>query len=92
MNKSILEDLSLENVIGLLQADVGVCHCSEKNYERMREGQMADLDQLLHRKLPQPDRTSILGDINDLQDIVAREHFQIGFKAGIKLMNELNKL
>jgi hypothetical protein len=92
MRENILERTTVENIITLLQSDLDINAGIECDFKQMREGQLADMGDYLEAKLSDQESNIMLDDIRDFEDIVAEEHLRIGFKAGVKLMNELGKI
>lgn len=92
MYKNIIERTTLSYIINLLQLDTECMDGNEQDYCLMQKDLLADTEKYLHKKVSEEELKIIMDNFNDYGTARAGEALQLGMKAGIKLMKELNQL
>ena len=89
---SILERASLNYIINLLQRDTACMGDSEQDYQMMQQDLLVETERFLKDKLSEKDVNIIIGNMRDYGTAREGEALQLGVKAGLKLMKELEQL
>lgn len=92
MYNNLLDRATLTSVINLLQQETEYMNDDERDYAMMQRDLLIDTEHFLQKKLSDEDISTILGNMRDYGTAREGEALQLGIKAGIKLMKELNEL
>lgn len=92
MYNNLLDRATLNSVINLLQQETEYMNDDERDYAMMQRDLLIDTEHFLQKKLSVEDISIILGNMRDYGTAREGEALQLGIKAGIKLMKELNEL
>lgn len=79
-------------MINLLQQNAECTNDGEQDYVLMQQDLLMDTKHFLQKKLSDEDVSIILENMQDYGTAREKETLQIGIKAGMKLMKELNEL